>query len=212
LTFGNDFNQPLEIGAIPNNVKYLTFGNNFNQILKKGIIPDTVKSIVFGHYFNQELSKDILPNNITNLSFGKNFNQFIEIGAIPKTVTNLIFFNPLFNQILNDDNLPSNLVELLIHESYNMDLLKCEKNVFIGKIIFERYNENNYSIIINDKMKIETYYKDDIKEYIDQNMTNDKLIGHIILEELAKKVFHPKRLMKISNDYNIDFDELVSIY
>ena len=43
-------------------------------------------------------------------------------------------------------------------------------------------------------------------------MTKNKLIGHIILEDLTKKVFHPKRLMKISNDYNIDFDDLVSIY
>jgi hypothetical protein len=59
---------------------------------------------------------------------------------------------------------------------------------------------------------IQIYYKDEIEEYIHKNMTKDKLIGHIILEELAKKVFHPKRLMKISNVYNIDFEDLVSIY
>ena len=64
----------------------------------------------------------------------------------------------------------------------------------------------------NDKNIIETYYKEDIETYIDKNMNKDKLIGSIILEELIKKVFNPERLMKISNVYNIDFDELVSVY
>jgi hypothetical protein len=64
----------------------------------------------------------------------------------------------------------------------------------------------------NDKNIIETYYKEDIQEYIDKNMNKHKLIGSIILEELIKKVFNPERLMKISNVYNIDFDELVSVY
>ena len=118
----------------------------------------------------------------------------------------------MFNQSLNDDNLPANLIELLIHESYNMNLLKSEKNILRGKIIYETYNDNNYSIMINDKTTIETYYKEDIETYIKKNMTKDKLIGNIILEELVKKVFHPERLLRLSNEYNIDFDDIVSVY
>jgi len=31
-------------------------------------------------------------------------------------------------------------------------------------------------------------------------------------EELASVVFHPKRLLKICDDYNIEFDEVMDIY
>ena len=53
------------------------------------------------------------------------FNKHIEARAIPNSVTHLTFFNTSFDQTLNDINLPANLIELLIHQSYNMNLLKC---------------------------------------------------------------------------------------
>ena len=56
------------------------------------------------------------------------------------------------------------------------------------------------------------YYKNDIEQYISENMSKNKLIGRIILKELTEKVFHPNRLLKLCSDYNIDFDELVSLY
>ena len=43
-------------------------------------------------------------------------------------------------------------------------------------------------------------------------MNKNQLIGNIILEELVQIVFHPKRLLKICDQYNIDFIDLVEIY
>jgi type I site-specific restriction-modification system R (restriction) subunit len=41
---------------------------------------------------------------------------------------------------------------------------------------------------------------------------NQKLIGNIILKELTEKVFHPNRLLKICDTYNINFEQLMDIY
>ena len=39
-----------------------------------------------------------------------------------------------------------------------------------------------------------------------------KFFGNIILKDLVKKVFHPNRLLNISNQYNIDVIDLVDMY
>ena len=44
------------------------------------------------------------------------------------------------------------------------------------------------------------------------NMNLNKLKGRIIMKELVEKVFHPTRLLNISNQYNIDFIDLMEIY
>jgi hypothetical protein len=44
------------------------------------------------------------------------------------------------------------------------------------------------------------------------NIDVNKLNGKIIMKELAEKVFHPTRLLNISNKYNIDFIDLIDIY
>ena len=44
-----------------------------------------------------------------------------------------------------------------------------------------------------------------------KHLTKDKLFGNIILKELTKKVFHPDRLSKICEIYDIDLEELFDI-
>ena len=61
-------------------------------------------------------------------------------------------------------------------------------------------------------LKIHKNNKIMIDEFIEEFMTKDKFIGSIILEELAKKVFHPERLLRLSKESNINFDDYIEIF
>ena len=100
-------------------------------------------------------------------------------------------------------------MELIISNEYDFDLLNFNKNKKIliainNGINILNYIDNNINIIYEDRLKA--------YEHVYEKMNKHQLIGNIILEDLAKKVFHPQRLLKICNDYNIQFDDLVEIY
>ena len=99
LRFDDDFNQlPSEQpGLIPDSVTDLTFGSNFNQPLESGYIPNSVTNLRFGDKFNQPLRLGHIPNSVTNLRFSDNFNQPLLQGHIPDSVIKLIFCGN-FNQ------------------------------------------------------------------------------------------------------------------
>ena len=65
---------------------------------------------------------------------------------------------------------------------------------------------------INNNLRIKITDKKLLHKYIVENMTKDKLIGNIILEELIQKVFHPDRLSKIADKYNIDVSHILDLY
>ncbi|EFA77482.1 hypothetical protein PPL_12084 [Heterostelium album PN500] len=58
INFGDEFNQILSIGVLPESLESLVFGRIFNQILSIGVLPESLKSLVFGDEFNQILSVD----------------------------------------------------------------------------------------------------------------------------------------------------------
>jgi len=68
LTFGKDFNQPVEL---PLNITHLTFGEDFNKFIK---LSSNLILITFGNCFNQPVE---LSPNIIYLTFGWDFNQSI---------------------------------------------------------------------------------------------------------------------------------------
>jgi hypothetical protein len=203
LTFGFYFNQPLKKGNIPNMVSYLRFGTSFNQPLKEGDIPNNVTNLIFGHTFNQMLKKNDIPNSVIHLTFGSCFNQMLQKDDIPNSVTHLTF-GEYFNQELND-YISNHLIELVIPLNYTMSKLKSNKDILIGYLKNNdiSYHEYNFRINFYEKISIHNHIL-----HIDVN----KLHGRIILKELVEKVFHPSRLLKISNKYNIDFIDLIEIY
>ena len=205
LTFGTHFNQSLKHGDIPNSVTHLTFGSHFNQRLKEGDIPNKVTHLTFGSYFNQLIKPEDIPNSVTHLRFGYDFNQPLKEGVIPNSVTHLTFghnFNQELNYFITD-----NLIELIIPKYYIISKVKSNKNILIGYLNNDNYcyTYNKYNILIHHNKKIE------FDNYI-SNMDVNKLKGKIIMKELVEKVFHPTRLLNISNQYNIDFIDLIEIY
>ncbi|EGC38760.1 hypothetical protein DICPUDRAFT_148547 [Dictyostelium purpureum] len=87
LSFGKDFNQPLEPGAIPLTVRSLSFSDEFNQPILPGALPSSLESLSFGRYFNQPLEHNSIPQGLKVIRFGKYFNQVIKEGIIsPNTI------------------------------------------------------------------------------------------------------------------------------
>ena len=206
LTFEYFFNQPLNKDDIPKSVTHLIFGYHFNQPLKKDDIPNSVTHLIFGHDFNQHLDKNVISNSVTHLTFGENFNQPLEKNVIPKSVTNLTF-GYKFNQNLDDNNLPKSIIEILFFGNKPYSLLKS-KDRLTGNIL---YNGYNYNYHYNDNLIICGIDKNLFDEKI-LVFTPDKFIGNTILRELTEKVFHPNRLLKLCDKYNIGFYELMDIY
>jgi hypothetical protein len=102
----------------------------------------------------------------------------------------------------------------LLNRYYDFDQLKINKNILIFKC-FEEYflNYTKYSTDnLMNNLKIKFDNKKKFNLYIEEYLIKDKLIGNIILKELTQKVFHPNRLLKICNTYNIEFDKLLEIY
>ena len=93
VTFGYDFNQPLD-DSIKKSA-YLQINNKFNQPLDDSIKNAT--HVQFGYSFNQPLGDSI--QNATHVEFGINFNQ--PLGDSTKNATH-VQFGWNFNQPLGD--------------------------------------------------------------------------------------------------------------
>jgi len=123
-----------------------------------------------------------------------------------------LVFGLSFRQNLNEDNIPKNIIHIsIINKNYISDNIKNNKIIgilyndfnirFFTKKKFIKYDNN---LIFEEKILLD--------EYISKNLTEEKLIGNIIQKELIEKVFDPKRLLRISNTYNIPFSNLLNFY
>src|SRR5207253_2240189 len=100
--FGDNFNQPLEIGVFPNELTRLIFGRNFNQIIKLDVLPINLTNLEFSNihmfggisifdnnnidddsFFDQPIERNILPNKLITLHLADNFNHTIEPNILP---------------------------------------------------------------------------------------------------------------------------------
>ncbi|EFA77478.1 hypothetical protein PPL_12080 [Heterostelium album PN500] len=122
LKFGNEFNQILSVvGVLPESLKSLEFGKEFNQILSVGVLPQSLKSLVFGYEFNQILSVGLLPESLESLMFGYSFNQILSVGVLPESLKSLLF-GYRFKQILSVGVLPESLESLEFGNEFNQIL------------------------------------------------------------------------------------------
>jgi hypothetical protein len=87
ITFGKNFNQPID--NLPNSIKYLDFD--------------------FGSKFNQRI--DNLPNNLTHLKLEEEFNQ--PISNLPLRLKKIDIFNCKFKKSIKErllDVIPINCI------------------------------------------------------------------------------------------------------
>lgn len=227
-----NFNKEIEKGALPKSLKKLIFNINFNQSLD-GVLPENLEYLKLSAQYNQPLLNGILPKSLRIFEFSENYGvidsgQPLENLFIPDNV-NFIIINELNTQYSNTNirniskhNLPKNLMSLFVHNANNYTILCDEFNndenikfSFIStmlysihpqKIIFKYNSFRDIFAIINSN----TFFN--IMNFIDNYLTDKKIIGKVILKELTEKVFNPNRLLKNSELYSIPFDELLEIY
>ncbi len=228
------FNKPLT-GILPRNLKYLKFNllSKFNQKIRKGDIPYGTKRIDFGHYFNQSC-KD-LPNTIRHIFFGENFNKLkkgdipegvriiefgrffdkiIEKGLLPDSLLYLEFFFT-YRHPIDRNNLPKNLCELVVSH-YDVTLDKINNNTFLIKndnadtrydrhLLTKDYYDYKNNHIFYYQLRDRYLFCKFIEDY-----EKESLKGNIIYKELIEKVFNPNRLMRICNEYNVEFNDVIN--
>jgi hypothetical protein len=103
-----------------------------------------------------------------------------------------------------------NIIEILFYGKKPYSLLKLKsKDILLGNIIY--IEDNNYYYYYNENLIIRNTDKNLFDEKISV-FTSEKFIGNTILRELTEIVFHPNRLLKLCDEYNIGFDELMDSY
>ncbi|KAN0034516.1 hypothetical protein ACTFIV_001036 [Dictyostelium citrinum] len=64
------FNKPIQISNFPSSIQYLNLGWNFNQVIEQGVLPSNLKKLdIYNPSFRQDLSIDgLLPPSFENLT------------------------------------------------------------------------------------------------------------------------------------------------
>ncbi len=230
LHLGCDFNQILEKGDIPYNVEYLSLSRKYNQKIEQDVIPNSVKYFKIGSEFNKQIGPNIIPNSVTHLTLPYTIKENLKVGDIPNSV---LFLAVYFG--IEENMLPDKLIELVYIDvlldydrfhSFNYD--KVDDNIKSKNIIISS-SGSSYSFYKNIKYNMleidEPYYQYKTEncemynfygnrhyDFIHKYLTNDKLIGRIIFEELVAKVFNPNRLLKLCKKHDLTFEEINDIY
>ena len=70
LTFGDEFNQSLDLVTLPSSLHSLTFGNIFNQNLERMTFPSSLEKPDLWHEFQQEFGPSDFAKRPAKLDFG----------------------------------------------------------------------------------------------------------------------------------------------
>ncbi|ADO67156.1 hypothetical protein crov123 [Cafeteria roenbergensis virus] len=71
----NNNNNLLTNVEWPKSLTSLTFGWNFNQPIDKVAWSNSLLTLIFGNHFNKSIENVIWPESLTSLTFGYNFDQ-----------------------------------------------------------------------------------------------------------------------------------------
>ncbi|EFA77921.1 hypothetical protein PPL_08563 [Heterostelium album PN500] len=91
LRFTKAFDEPLEPGYLPPNLKSIRF-YYFGRPIQSGVFPLSLRKLVFGNSFNQPLGPGILPASLEILKFkGTLFTQGFQLGSLPPNLKTLVY-------------------------------------------------------------------------------------------------------------------------
>ncbi|KAM9986906.1 hypothetical protein ACTFIY_011319 [Dictyostelium cf. discoideum] len=129
LVLDDDFNQPIRVGDIPQNITNLSFGKSFSSSIGPNSLPKSTRilslenliSVDFGEYFNRPLFSNMFSfsKSITTIIFGKGFTQQIAPGVFNHLKT--LKFGDHFNSRILKNELPQSLTCLDLG-GYNIPL------------------------------------------------------------------------------------------
>ena len=62
----------------------MTFGRDFNQPIEKNVLPPNLTHLTFSYAFKRSINTDILPSTLKQLTVPKHYKHMTEIIAIQK--------------------------------------------------------------------------------------------------------------------------------
>ncbi len=203
-------NEELKINLFPNTLTHLHIDGVIQQTIKAGHIPSSVIDLSFDitYYwlsFNSIIEDNALPEGLINLNLGYVFSKKININ----NCNNLVQINiSEHNNYIQNNNLiiiRNKVRNNLLHNTYHINNMKYTIHNIESRTISclqDRYTKIHNEYIMNDVFSNIYKYKNVVKQFKNREL-------HRLLAEI---VFHPKRLLKICDDYDVDFTDLVSIY
>ena len=116
--FGDDYNEPIGVGVLPQSLTHLTFGDEYNKLINVDVLPQSLTHLTFGYEYNETIGVNVLPQSLTHLIFGFEYNKSIGKDVLPQSLTHLTF-GPDYNELINEDVLPQSLTHLTFGYDYN---------------------------------------------------------------------------------------------
>ncbi|EFA84981.1 hypothetical protein PPL_01975 [Heterostelium album PN500] len=87
LKFDRNFDRPIKAGVLPNTLVKLNFNESFNQLLEPGVLPSSLKILKFkDSAFKQDIKVGTFTDHLEELEFSGYFSSSIEDGALPQTL------------------------------------------------------------------------------------------------------------------------------
>ncbi|KAK5575136.1 hypothetical protein RB653_010392 [Dictyostelium firmibasis] len=110
------YDQPIREGSIPSSVKYLLF-NKLNQYLECDSIPESVEYLDLGNEFDIEKNGYNIPySTILFLRCGFNFKTPVHQRSLPESVTNLQLYN--YNIEIKRKGIPQRVKSLTLGSDF----------------------------------------------------------------------------------------------
>ena len=142
LTLGEEFDQAIAPGQLPNGLLSLSSKARFDQPLLPGVLPSSLTSLVLNWHteqllptvlpsslvefkiqtgYNHPVVPGALPPSLTTLNLGRNFDQPIAIGVLPASLTSLSL-GTNYGHALLPGVLPASLLSFVFGSEYNHPL------------------------------------------------------------------------------------------
>lgn len=152
LTFGNNFNQPLNHFKFPKCLSQFYTGYYFHQSLNHIEFPSTLHTLRFGDYYCAPLDHFKFPPNLKSLYLGYSMTKSLDHVTFSDKIT-YIYFGTNFNEPLTNTLLPDSLETMVFNSEYNQILynFKVPKNLSTIVIRNSRYKTTQLQNFLNRK-------------------------------------------------------------
>ncbi|GAM22999.1 hypothetical protein SAMD00019534_061740 [Acytostelium subglobosum LB1] len=155
LTFGQNFNQTLIPGTLPESITNLSFGWNFDKNITVGVLPPALDSLYLGHVYRRKIEPGALPATLKTLRFYRVFeygspsyppattNEVDPLPQLPPSLT-LLVLNKYFNRPIELGYLPESITHLEFGDNFNYPIPGGALPTSLKKISFGQYHASPF--------------------------------------------------------------------
>ena len=176
--YADSYNEPIDIGSLPDDLEELIFGSKYNQSIAVGALPKRLKRLIFGNEYKQPINRDVLPVTLLELQFGNLYNESINIGVLQNTSLKKLKFGKGYYKPIIVGSLPPSLIYLDLGYIYNLPI---DINALPPALKYLIFSDNYNKPIVH----LRDEEKEDVSSFV-------KLLPNSITHLVFKSMFnHP---------------------